>query len=194
MDGLEAERKRQAAANGPASTVAQSERSHKTDSSQAHKPWTSDEAKATRASVLHKFDLGAYKLNDTISDFTGLVEFSPLEYEAIKRKFKGEKNYNAPPVNFLGRSWRLMLSTVHGKIRKIAALTTLPNEQAATPVAMQAHQYCKERLGSPSEQTTGLVIWDTKDGNVVMQTTEGVDEFGIAIVLTSASVRQLEPL
>jgi hypothetical protein len=72
----------------------------------AHELWTSDEAKTTRASVLHKFDLDAYKLDDTISDFTGLVEFSLLEYEAIKRTFKGEKIYNAPPVNFLGRPWK----------------------------------------------------------------------------------------
>lgn len=102
-----------------------------------------------------------------------------------------------------------MLSIVQGKIRKIAALIGLSNqgtvfkvpvqsklsngqgsrdlghEQVATPFAMQALQYCKERLGSPSEQKTGLFVWDTKDGNVVMQTTAAADGFLIAIFLTS---------
>jgi hypothetical protein len=185
---------------------------------QAHELWTSDQAKASRVSALHKLDLGTYKLDDTISDFTGLVEFSPQEYAAIKRTFKGEKIYNAPPVDFLDKSWQLMLSIVHGKIRKIAALIALSNQgtvvkvpvqsklsngqhspdigddRAATSFATQALQYCTERLGPPSVRKTGFFVWDTKDGNVVMQTTAGADGFLIAIFLTPASVRQLELL
>jgi hypothetical protein len=124
----------------------------------AHELWTSDAAKATRTSVLHKFDLGAYKLDNKIADFAGLVEFSPLEYAAIKRTFKSEKIYNAPSVDFLGRSWQLMLSTVNGQIWKIAVLISRSNEQEAAPIAIQAHQYCEQVLGSPSEETPQLSV------------------------------------
>ena len=149
----------------------------------------------SRVSVLHRFDFGRYKLDDTIGDFSGLVEFSTQEYADIKRTFKGERIYNAPPVEFLGRSWQLILSIVQGKVRKIAVLSFLPNnEQVATTVAAQALQYCKERLGAPAEQKTGFFVWDTKDGNVVMQTRAAVDGFLINIFLTSASVQQLEIL
>jgi hypothetical protein len=160
----------------------------------SHELWTSDAAKANRASVLHKFDFGTYRLHDTITDFAGLVEFSSLEYAAIRRKFKGEKIYNAPPINFLGRSWQLMLSIVNGRIWKIAVLISRSNEQEATPIAIQAHQYCEQLLGSPSEEKSGLSVWDTKGGNVVMQTTQGVHGPLIAVFLTSASIQQFDLL
>jgi hypothetical protein len=59
---------------------------------------------------------------------------------------------------------------------------------------MEALQYCNERLGSLSEQTSGFFVWDTNDGNVVLQTTESPDAFLVAMFLTSASIRQLELL
>ena len=110
------------------------------------------------------------------------------------RFFKGEKNYNAPSVNFLGRPWQLMLSTVHGQICKIAINISLGNNLEANTIALEALQYCKERLGSPTEQKTGLFVWDTKDGNVVLQTTEGAEGFLIAVYLTSSAIRKFELL
>ena len=126
-----------------------------------------------KSSVLNNFDFGKFKLDEKLDDLTGLVEFSPEKYAIMIRRFKGEKNYDAPPINFLGRPWQLMLSTVHGRICKVAIDICLSNEREATPIATEALQYCKERLGSPTEQKTGLFVWDTKDGNVVLQTTEG---------------------
>jgi hypothetical protein len=141
------------------------------------------------------FDFGKYRLDQKIDDFAGLEEFSPLEYEAIKRTFKGERNYNAPPVNFLGRSWQLMLSNVHRQIHKIAILISLPTKQEGNSIEMEALQYCKERLGPPSEQRTSFFFWDRNDANVVLQTTtKGADGFLVAMFLTSVSVRQLELL
>ena len=145
-----------------------------------------------KSSVLNNFDFGKFKLDKKLDDLTGLVEFSPAKYAVMMRRFKGEKNYDAPPVNFLGRPWQLMISTVHGQICKIAANISLSNEREATPIATEALQYCKERLGSPSEQETGLFIWDTKDGNVVLHTAEGVEGFLSAIYLTSGAIRKFE--
>jgi predicted Zn-dependent protease with MMP-like domain len=145
-------------------------------------------------SVLNNFDFGKFKLDEKLDDLTGLVEFSPAKYAVMVRRFKGEKNYDAPPVNFLGRPWQSMISTVHGQICKVAIDICLSNEREATPIATEALQYCKERLGSPTEQKTGLFVWDTKDGNVVLQTTEGAEGFLIAIYLTSSAIRKFELL
>jgi hypothetical protein len=123
-----------------------------------------------------------------------LIEFSPAKYAIMIRRFKGEKNYDAPPVNFLGHSWQLMLQTVHGQICKLAVSILLSDKREANPIAVEALQYCEKRLGSPTEQATGLFIWDTKDGNVVLQTEESADGFVIAIYLTSQAIRKFELL
>ena len=148
-----------------------------------------------KVSVLNNFDFGKFKVDEKVDDFARLVEFSPEKYNIMGRRlFKGEQNYNAPSVNFLGHQWQLMLSTVHGQICKIAVNISLGNKLEANTIAMKALQYCKERLGSPSEQKTGLFIWDTKDGNVVLHTAEGAEGFLIAINLTSRAIRKFELL
>jgi hypothetical protein len=145
-------------------------------------------------SPLDSFQFGKFKLDVKIDDFTGLIEFSPAKYAVMIRRFKGEKNYDAPPINLLGHPWQLMLQTVHGQICKIAVNILLSNEREANPIAMEALQYCEKRLGSPTEQKTGLFVWDTKDGNVVLQTGQSADGFVIAMYLTSQAIRKFELL
>jgi hypothetical protein len=53
-----------------------------------------------------------YRLDDLIGKFADLVELSSAEYAAIGRQFEGERNYNAPPTLFLGRSWNGSTVTV----------------------------------------------------------------------------------
>jgi hypothetical protein len=149
-------------------------------------PWPFSKAKAPARNT---FSIGEYRLDATIEGLVGLVEFSPDEYAIMGRNFDGERNYNAPPVNFLGRSWKLMLGTVHGRIYKTAPYLELRNKQEANPIAMETLLYCTEQLGKPSKQETGLFIWDTSDGNVILQTAEIADGFGINLFLTSRAIR-----
>ncbi len=150
---------------------------------------------ASKMSNLNKlFDFGKYKLDQKVTDFTGLKEFSFFKSIIIGRNFKGQKNYDGPSVIFLGRSWELMLGTVHGQIFKIAATNSPSTKHEANVIAMEALRYCKERLGQPSEQTNLLYIWDTEDGNVVLHNKERLGMFNVAIFLTSAAVRQFELL
>lgn len=83
----------------------------------------------------------------------------------------------------------MKLQTVNGSISKIATHILLSNKQDANQVAMETLHYCKELLGNPTEQQTGFFIWDTTDGNVILQTGELRDGFAIAFSLTSRSVR-----
>jgi hypothetical protein len=66
------------------------------------------------------FAVGPYRLDGAIEGLGGLLEFSPSEYAAMGRQFVGEKDYNALPVDFLGRSWDVMVQAVHGRICAIA--------------------------------------------------------------------------
>src|SRR5262249_10296517 len=124
----------------------------------------------------------------------GLVEFSPSEYSTMGSFFQGEQNFNAPPVNFLGRQWKVMLQTVNGQICKIAPYLLLTDKQEANVIAMETLNYCFGKLGKPAEQQTGLFIWDTTDGNVVLQTGEIADGLAISLFLTSRAIRNFKRL
>jgi hypothetical protein len=140
------------------------------------------------------FAVGMYRLDIPIRDHEGLVEFSPQEYETMGRQFDGEKNYNAPDVLFLGRSWNLMLQTVNGKISKIAPYLVLTSKPEANSVALETLQHCTEQLGKPVEQKSGFYIWDTTDGNVVLQTGETEKGPTIGLFVTSRSIRTFKRL
>ena len=136
-------------------------------------PWPF-KSKPSRAA----FTIGTYKLDDSV-DPTRLTEFSEVEYQTMGRQFKNERNFHAPQVIFLGDSWNLMLGTVDGRIYKIASFLEFQTKQEANPVAMAALQYCTVQLGKPSLQQTGMFIWDTLDGNVVLQTAETAEGLGV---------------
>jgi hypothetical protein len=145
---------------------------------------------ATRAS----FPLGEYKLDALMEGLVGFAEFSEAEYTLMGREFKGERNYNGPPVEFLGRSWKLQLGTVHGKIYKIAPYIEGLDSHEAGRIGVEVLCYCREKLGEPSEQKTGLpwgtewFFWHTIDGNVILQTVEVGASFSVNLFVTSRSV------
>ena len=67
-----------------------------------------------------------------------------------------------------------MLQAVNGRISKIAPYIELVSKEEANRIAMPLLKYCMEQLGKPAEQKTGLFIWDTTDGNVILQTAENM--------------------
>lgn len=139
------------------------------------------------------FAIGTYSLNQTVPS-AGLREFSEAEYTTMGRQFKGEQNFNAPTVQFLGYSWKLQLGTVASRVYKIASYLSFPSKQAANPAAMAALQYCTEQLGKPTSQETGLFIWDTTDGNVILSTADTAEGLNINLFLTSNAVKHFERL
>ena len=153
-----------------------------------------DLAAKTGAPTPRIFAIGIYRLDATVAGLFGLVEFSPSEYATMGRTFEGERNYNTPPVEFLGRRWNVSLQTVNGQISKIAPYLLLRDKQEANLVATEVLNYCIEKLGTPTEQRTGSFIWDTTDGNVILQTGETADGLGICLFLTSRSIRNFRRL
>jgi hypothetical protein len=97
-------------------------------------------------------------------------------------------------VTFLGNPWNLLLGTVDGNIYKIVPYLEFQTKQEANPVAMAVLQYCTLQLGKPSSQKTGMFIWDTTDGNVILQTGEAAEGLALNLFITSRKVSQFERL
>jgi len=109
------------------------------------------------------------------------------------RVFEGEKNYNAPAIGVFGdKKWNVMLQTVNGFISKIAINVVLSTEREANQVALRLLGYCIKELGKPNEQRTGFFIWDTTDGNIILQTGETADGLAVALFLTSKFIRNFK--
>src|SRR5262249_27223855 len=74
-----------------------------------------------KTSPPESFAVGPYKLDGSIEGLGGLIEFSPTEYAALGRRFVGERDYDALPVDFLGHPWEVMVQAVNGRISAIAS-------------------------------------------------------------------------
>jgi hypothetical protein len=142
-----------------------------------------------RPAACTSFPIGEYRLGAFVEELTGLVEFSPTEYAVMGCRFEGETNYNAPPVTFLGCEWKLQLGTVHGRIYKIAAHLDLMTKQESAPIVREVLVYCAVELGRPSSVKGDFHIWDTSDGNVVVQDAETPAGFLVSVFATSNAVR-----
>lgn len=140
------------------------------------------------------FSVGGYTLDMVLIDGYPFCELSPAEYETIGRQFVGERIYNAPEIEFVGKRWNITLGTVHGRLYKIASFLELEDKNEANEASSGALTFCNEHLGKPTEQRTGLFVWDTTDGNVILQTAEAKDWFAVNLFLTSRSVRAFQSL
>ena len=137
--------------------------------------------------------IGRYKLDMPIEGVTGLTEFSQAEYATYGRNFDGEKNYNAPTIDFLKRRWKVALGTVGGKVYKIALYFESECKNTVIDVSTDVMQYCQQRLGKASEQQEALFMWDTSDGNVVVQFGKAGSTYMINLFETSRAVRTFAP-
>jgi hypothetical protein len=61
--------------------------------------------------------ISKYRLDMDVDDLPGLIDFSETEYILYGRNFEGEKDYNAPGIDFLRHHLKVALGTVWGKVR-----------------------------------------------------------------------------
>jgi len=150
----------------------------------------SHDAVASDPTKPSSFAIGPYNLDMPLKDIKGLKEISSDEYDIFQKKFEREKIYKAPSINFLALTWDIMLGVVEGRIYKISSGYTTKDKNQANEAAMKALTYCKSKLGEPSEQQTGLFIWNTKDGNVILQTAATSEGFAVFLFSTSRRVKE----
>ena len=135
------------------------------------------------------FSVGPYQLEAPVAGLKGLVEWSGDEYKSMGRQFHGEKNFHAPPVMFMGRQWKLIVGTVDGKIYKLAPHTQFTDKLAALQTLEATLRFYRENVGEPAKPQPGLYIWDVPEANVIVQTAEASDGFGIGLFVTAGSAR-----
>jgi hypothetical protein len=140
------------------------------------------------------FSIGPYSLDMQIVGLSGLREFSAIEYRAFTRQYKGERIYHGPEVDLLGYSWKLIITAVNGKVYKIAAYIETKDKDLAHGAAMKTFSYCKQQIGEPDKQRSGMFIWDTLDGDVALKTTQIEGGFEINLLLTSNATRHFSQL
>jgi hypothetical protein len=106
----------------------------------------------------------------------------------------GKKSITRRIIEFIDKRWKLNLGAVNAKLYKIAPFLELRNKNDANDAAFGALTFCRDQLGKPAQQQTGLFIWDTTDGNVILQTAEAQDGFAVNLFLTANSTRDFERL
>jgi hypothetical protein len=134
-----------------------------------------------------------YKLDMSIQGLSGLTEFSDTEYAIFGRHFDSEINFHAPEIKFINRQWKVDLGTVRGMVYKIALYFESDNKDTVTNVSADLMLYCQQLLGKPSQQNDLIYIWDTSDGNVVMQLGKVESTYMINLFETSRSVKSFKP-
>lgn len=140
------------------------------------------------------FSLEQYRLPNKTTDIKELREMSQQEYVFFPRQFEGEVIYNATPINFMGRQWKFMVSSVRGKIYKWAASLEVGRDEDYDAIGNEVVKYCIRWLGATTEEKQGYLFWDTPDGNVILQLTNMAKWFDISIFVTSRKIRSLKKL
>ena len=136
--------------------------------------------------------ISKYRLDLKVEGLPGLTEFSETEYAIYGRNFEGEKNYNAPGVDFVNHNWKVALGTVWGEVYKVAYYFESESKSTVVEVSEDVLRYCQEHLGAPSEQQEAVFIWDTPDGNVVLQLGKVDTTYLINLFETSKNVKTLQ--
>ena len=147
---------------------------------------------ALRTATTFSFD--QYRLPDTTSTLKDLREISQQEYGFITRQFKGEIIYHVTPINFMGRKWKFMVSSVQNMIYKWAISLEVGLDENPDAVANEVMEYCIRWLGATTAEKSGYLFWDTSDGNVILQLSNMTTWFDISIFITSREIRNLQKL
>jgi hypothetical protein len=136
-----------------------------------------------------------YKLDMSIEGLNGLTEFSETDYLIYGRNFDGEVNYHAPDVMIFNRQWKVDIGTVKGRVYKIAFYFESESRDTVIDVSADMVRYIQQKLGKPSEQndTDFIWIWDTPDGNVLMQFGRVETTYMINLFETSRIVKSFLP-
>jgi hypothetical protein len=119
-----------------------------------------------------EFILGDYRLDMRREDINGLKELPKQEYAAFGRASEQKVIYHANPTNFVGYEWNMMIGTIEGKIFQLGASLAFDAngaEKEMSKLVQSVYECCETFVGTPTEETRGLMIWDTNTGMVIFK-------------------------
>lgn len=134
--------------------------------------------------------IGQYRLDMKTTELSKLVELTPTEKEALKIavEFENERIYHAPYAQFAGTNWEIVLGAVDRRVYKISALLMLQNRQQRDTMWRNVDTQLRTALGAPANGATAIITWDTEDGNVLLNRTEGGGTYALVLTMTSRAV------
>jgi hypothetical protein len=136
----------------------------------------------------HAPTIGPYRLDMNMGDVSRRVELTPAEKGALSTaiEFRGERIYHAPPADFAGTSWEIILGAVDNRVYKVSALLILKNREQRDRMWRNLDDLLRTPLGTPATAAANIIIWDTEDGNVVMNRADA--PYAVVLTLTSRAV------
>jgi len=138
----------------------------------------------------HAPTIGPYHLDTNAGVISNLVELTSAEKKALNSaiEFKNERLYHAPPADFAGASWEVILGTVNGCVYKISALLALENREQQDRMWRNLDDLLRTPLGTPATEVANIFAWDTEDGNVLMNRADADSTYVVVLTLTSRAV------
>ena len=127
------------------------------------------------------------------ADAKGLVELTPAERKALHTavRFRNERIFHAPPAEFAGADWDMVLGAVDGSVYKLSGLLVLENREQRDGMWQTLVERLQTALGTPATAAATRVAWDTEDGNVVLNRADDAQGYAVVLTLTSRAVRGL---
>ena len=134
--------------------------------------------------------IGPYRLDMKADDAPKLVELTPVEKKALNldAEFRNERIYHAPPAEFAGVSWEIVLGAVDGRIYKVSALLVVEDREQRDRMWRNLDGLLRTPLGPPATVAATIITWDTEDGNVVINRAGAGGAYAVVLTLTSRAV------
>lgn len=134
--------------------------------------------------------LGPYGLGMRIKEVPSLIELSAAERKALQLaiEFRDERIYHAPPGTFGEIEWSIILGAVDGKVYKISALAAAESRELRDRIGLKTTEVLRSELGAPATSQPSLWIWDTEDGNVVLNFADAGGQHAVVMTVTSGEV------
>jgi hypothetical protein len=136
--------------------------------------------------------VGQYRLGASIDGLNGIVHLSPYEIALLNPEpvFDGEEIWNCPDAEFLGRMWRTIIASVNQVIYKVSIQSDGSRHQAGM-ACREIAIYCTKHYGKQHDVNVkgrSLTVWDTSDGNIVLEMAAGESTALLNLTFTSNDV------
>jgi len=141
-----------------------------------------------------------YYLNMPVRESYNLKELSLEEYKmfesaGIKRVFRDERIYRGKNVHFVDAVWNVTISATVGTIYKISLQNICTERNESNQVFKVAYDYLFKEMGKHGEYNpaTKRYVWDTSEGNVILDQATSMGEYGVQVFLTSNMAAKQQP-
>ena len=142
--------------------------------------------------------IGNYYLKQDINSADGLIEFSDDEYimaeqVGMKRILEDEKQFYGIDSEFASISWgSTMIGSTKGKIYKIALQDFSEDKKSAKKKLKTVLEFLYKEIGKYSEHPflSDKYIWDTSDGNIILNKQSRFNVHSVNIIFTSNFIKE----